>query len=74
MLKRKSCKMSVIANAFSVEGKRLVDFHITVGKEHRLGQSHSHFDHIKSHWHPSSELKPLFLFVVLDESFKIALA
>jgi hypothetical protein len=58
-----------IADAPSVEGTRLVVFQMTVGKEHRLGQSHSHFDHIKSLQHPSSELKPLFLFVVPDESF-----
>jgi hypothetical protein len=54
-----------------VEGTRLVVFQMTVGKEHRFGQSHSHFDDIKSPRHPSSESKLLllFLFVVPDESF-----
>jgi len=59
----------MIADAPSVEETRLVVFQMTVGKEHRLGQSHSHFDRIKSPRHPSSESKPLFLFVISDESF-----
>jgi hypothetical protein len=58
-----------IADEPSEERMRLVVFRMTVGKENGFDQDNSHFDDIKSHQHSSSELKPLFLFVVPEETF-----